>query len=325
MSLCKTAIRLYSNGRLPKRKMGIVLGYIGTNYHGMQYNEGVQTVESEVFRVLCATGCISSDNAVDFSKNSFSRATRTDKGVHALGNLLALKMQRFTQNLEEVTKELNAVLPEDIRVWGLVPVKKKFNARLMTSTRHYKYMLPTSLLSRHKNFKYDSEQQQRYAQLWKQFEGTHNFHNFTVGKQHTEGSSTRYLKALKVSPPFWVNDKEWVTIYLHGQSFLLHQIRKMVHFTVQCMRSEQDAHALLQKATSLEKMYIPLAPASNLYLQYPTFDGYNSQVNALGLEVPQLHIEYSQELRAFEHRLQETISRTDMTNYQQFLEEQEKA
>ncbi|KAL3228919.1 tRNA pseudouridine synthase 1 [Nakaseomyces bracarensis] len=315
------SVRMYCMGRLPKRRMGIILGYIGTAYHGMQYNEGVRTIEGEVFRALCASGCISPSNSDDIGKNSLSRATRTDKGVHALANLLTLKMQRYNEDLESLTREVNRQLPDQIRIWRFLPVKKKFTSRIMTSTRHYRYMLPTQLLSLDRNFIYDREHQERYARLWKLFEGTHNFHNFTIGKSSIHGSSSRFIKSIDISSPYFLNNTQWITISFHGQSFLLHQIRKMVHFTVQTMRTANSASQLLfEQATSDNKIHIPLAPATNLYLKYPTFEGYNAQINSLGLKVPELNFD-SLDLKPFEESIQSVMAHTDFTPYQTFLEE----
>lgn len=57
-----------------------------------------------------------------------------------------------------------------------------------------------------------------------EFEGVHNFHNYTVGKDFRDRSATRVMKELAVSEPFLVEGTEWVSITFLGQSFMLHQI-----------------------------------------------------------------------------------------------------
>jgi tRNA U38,U39,U40 pseudouridine synthase TruA len=38
----------------------------------------------------------------------------------------------------------------------------------------------------------------------------------------------RYIMTIDVSEPLYIDGSEWVSIKLHGQSFILHQIRKMI-------------------------------------------------------------------------------------------------
>ena len=60
------------------------------------------------------------------------------------------------------------------------------------------------------------------------YKGTHNYHNFTNGKDFKEANSNRYIMSFECSQPFIRQDTEWVSLKVHGQSFMLHQIRKMV-------------------------------------------------------------------------------------------------
>lgn len=48
-------------------------------------------------------------------KVSFMRAARTDKGVHAAGNVVSLK---FIGEDPDVVSKINSYLPDQIRVWG---------------------------------------------------------------------------------------------------------------------------------------------------------------------------------------------------------------
>lgn len=78
----------------------------------------------------------------------------------------------------------------------------------------------------------------------KSYEGSHNFYNFTVGKDFRDRSCQRVMRKLEVgtnyglyatifspdsmppqiSEPFVVNDTEYVSVSFLGQSFMLHQI-----------------------------------------------------------------------------------------------------
>lgn len=51
-----------------------------------------------------------------------------------------------------------------------------------------------------------------------------NFHNYTVGKPFNDRSVKRYMIRLDVRDPQVVGEIEWVSVQIHGQSFMLHQI-----------------------------------------------------------------------------------------------------
>lgn len=126
--------------RLPKRKVAVMVGYCGTGYCGMQFNPPNPTIEATLFKAFADAGAISQDNAKDIKKNGFMRAARTDKGVHAGGNLISLKLIIEDPNILE---KINDNLPEGIRVWDINRVNKAFDCRKMCSSRWYEYLLPT--------------------------------------------------------------------------------------------------------------------------------------------------------------------------------------
>lgn len=87
------------------------------------------------------------------------------------------------------------------------------------------------------------------------FLGTHNFHNFTVGQNYADKSNLRYMLSIQVdialhkdphhwsltkyqlSDPVIIGDTEWMSLSIHGQSFMLHQIRKMMSALILCCRT----------------------------------------------------------------------------------------
>ena len=71
------------------------------------------------------------------------------------------------------------------------------------------------------------------------YTGSHNFWNFTIGKEFGDRSCQRMMKRLEVTEPFMVNDTEWISLKFHGQSFMLHQIVRD-HASVPSMRCTSD-------------------------------------------------------------------------------------
>ncbi|EEP75960.1 hypothetical protein UREG_00807 [Uncinocarpus reesii 1704] len=126
--------------RRPKRKVAVLLGYSGTGYHGMQMSTKERTIEGEIFPALVAAGAISKANAMDPKKSSFVRCARTDKGVHAAGNVISLKLIIEDPDL---VKKVNDILSPQIRIWGIEPTNKGFSCYQFCDSRIYEYLIPT--------------------------------------------------------------------------------------------------------------------------------------------------------------------------------------
>ncbi|CAI5743733.1 unnamed protein product [Peronospora destructor] len=132
---------------LPKRRYGLWVAFCGKNYSGMQMNEGVSTIEAELERALYEAGGIAETNYGFLQKIGWSRAARTDKGVHAAGQLISVKLHAGGDVSAFVAK-VNAALPQDIQVMHMVIVSKNFNAKLMCDQRTYEYLAPTFIFGR---------------------------------------------------------------------------------------------------------------------------------------------------------------------------------
>ncbi|PWN31125.1 pseudouridine synthase [Jaminaea rosea] len=395
--------------RLPKRPVALLFGYCGVGYSGLQINPGVKTIEGDIFDVLCNAGCVSKDNAVNPNKVSLQRSARTDRGVHAAGNLLNMKCilnppVSPSGEMKPLIAYLNSQLPPLIRIWNIVKVQSSFNARSSCDSRYYQYLLPTyvflppkpgsAMWKMYKEWEkeeeegvgeeekrrlqqilyhpfwadayaaykekeekgpaakegegegeasaatatsaedptdvkvdsattdtapppaadtspfkadtirkrtyrlstdpspYGAELLPRLRTLWSTFLGTRNFHNFTVGKPFKDPSAKRVMKKMEISDPFIVDNTEYVSLTLHGQSFMLHQIRKMVGLIVMLARSPAPGPKLLNASlTTKDKIHVPKAPALGLLLNSPVFVGYNVKVRAHNAQLEKMHKE----------------------------------
>lgn len=135
----------------------MMAGYNGEGFSGSQKNQGVRTVEGVLEDTLFHLGYINHFNYGDLKKIGFSRATRTDKGVHALLNVFSAKLlipeikdkqSSFDEEkkFEELRAEINAALPPEIKVFCLAPVSQRFDSKNCTSHRVYSYFLPSYTL-----------------------------------------------------------------------------------------------------------------------------------------------------------------------------------
>ena len=114
------------------------------------------------------------------------------------------------------------------------------------------------------------------------FIGAHKFHNYTVDKSPKDASATRIIKSFNVnSTPIIINDTEWLSLKVHGQSFMMHQIRKMVSMVALIIRC--GCHdGRMQDSFMADRISIPKAPSLGLLLERPVFDAYNERLEQFG-------------------------------------------
>ncbi|OAA72317.1 tRNA pseudouridine synthase [Cordyceps fumosorosea ARSEF 2679] len=129
--------------RRPKRKVAVMIGYSGTGYKGMQVNGDEPTIERDLFQAFIKAGAISKANADDPRKSSLARCARTDKGVHAAGNVISLKL--IIED-EDIVDKINEALPAQIRIWGIQRTNNSFNCYQYCDSRFYEYLLPSYCL-----------------------------------------------------------------------------------------------------------------------------------------------------------------------------------
>ncbi|KAL0953754.1 hypothetical protein HGRIS_004943 [Hohenbuehelia grisea] len=79
-------------------------------------------------------------------------------------------------------------------------------------------------LRRKRAWRVSPEQVEQLREAGKKYEGTHNFHNFTVGSDFKDRSSQRHMKRIEFADPVVYGETEWISVLFHGQSFMLHQI-----------------------------------------------------------------------------------------------------
>jgi tRNA pseudouridine38-40 synthase len=109
------------------------------------------------------------------------------------------------------------------------------------------------------------------------YEGTRNYHNYTVQKSFFDPSAKRVVKSFVVNPdPILINGTEWLSLKVHGQSFMMHQIRKMVGMVALMVRCGCDPKRIVE-SYGPEKISIPKAPSLGLLLERPIFDSYNKR------------------------------------------------
>ncbi|XP_065100207.1 pseudouridylate synthase 1 homolog [Paramisgurnus dabryanus] len=271
----------------PKKKVALLMAYSGKGYYGMQRNaknSQFRTIEDELVSALIKAGCIPEGHGEEMKKMSFQRCARTDKGVSAAGQVVSLKLWM----IENILASIDAHLPPHIRILGYRRVTGGFNAKNNCDGRTYSYMLPTVAFSpkdfnqEDTSFRLTSETLLKVNCLFGLYKGTHNFHNFTSQKGPRDPSAKRYITHMSCGEPFVKQDAEFAVINVRGQSFMMHQIRKMIGLVIAVVKG-YVGEEVIERSWGEEKVDVPKAPGLGLVLERVHFDRYNKRYGGDGI------------------------------------------
>ena len=199
------------------KRVFMKIAYDGTNYCGWQIQINGITVEEVINREL--SNLLGEEIAV-------IGASRTDSGVHALGNVAVFDTETRIP-AEKICFALNQRLPDDIRILESKEVPSDFHPRYCNSTKTYQYQIlnrkipiPTKRLYTH--FVYmdlDIEKMQKAAEY---IVGEHDFKSFCSNRTQVE-NTVRCVHSLDIEKK---DDVIYITIT--GNGFLYNMVRIIV-------------------------------------------------------------------------------------------------
>ena len=205
------------------RRIRIKVAYDGTAYHGWQLQSNAVTIESELNRAI--SDLLGREVTV-------TGASRTDAGVHALGNIAVFDCDSPIP-AEKFAGAINARLPEDIRVVLSDEVSSDWHPRHQDCRKTYEYriragrcMLPTERLYSH--FTYNRLDVEAMKEASGYFAGEHDFASFCAAGSQAE-STVRTIYDIEVvafkESVFGIDPDKTVVIRVTGNGFLYNMVR----------------------------------------------------------------------------------------------------
>ncbi|KAA8537450.1 hypothetical protein F0562_026863 [Nyssa sinensis] len=295
--------------RYKRRKIAIFFAYCGVGYQGMQKNPGAKTIEGDLEEALFLSGAVPEHDRGHSKRYDWARSARTDKGVSAVGQVVS---GRFYIDPPGLIDRLHSNLSPQIRIFGYKRVTGSFNAKKFCDRRrsnsesgkeidndavhNESNVLQEPVVEEKRiegeldecrnrevkpvkgsGFCYGEKERERFNRILKQYVGTHNFHNFTTRIKAEDPSARRFIVSFDANITVTVEGIEFVKCEVVGQSFMLHQIRKLIGLAVAIMRNCAP-ETLIETALRQDvNINVPTAPEVGLYLDECFFTSYNQK------------------------------------------------
>lgn len=245
------------------KRIRLTVAYDGTEYHGWQIQDNAVTVEEVLAKALFAL----LGESVELIG-----ASRTDAGVHAMGNVVVFDTETKIPP-EKIAIALNHFLPEDIRVLKSEETPPDFHPRYCDSEKTYEYRIVNTpiqipLLQRYSYHVYHDlnvEDMQKAADM---IAGTHDFSAFcSAGSQVKSKIRTIYELDIRQNPIVSVNGGREIVLRVRGNGFLYNMVRIIAGTLIEVGIGRRSVDAVEEAVLTGERSKAgPTAPAQGLVL-----------------------------------------------------------
>lgn len=238
-------------------RMALLLEYHGQQFCGWQYQTGLRTVQGELQAGLSK---IANENI------QVVCAGRTDRGVHALGQVVHFDTQAV-RPMHGWLSGSNRYLAKDLVIRAIQPVPKTFHARFSAIRRSYRYTILNQTVRSalqeglmtcyHKPLDADAMHQAAQHLI-----GTHDFSALRA-KECQAKSPIRTLYDIRV----W-RHQQHVSIEVTANAFLHHMVRNIVGTLVKVGTGHQPTHWIAEVLHGRDRTKAGVtAPPDGLYLK----------------------------------------------------------
>ncbi len=230
------------------------VSYDGSCYSGFTKSLNKLTIQDEIEKAL-----ISIFSIYNFEPE-IKCASRTDAGVHAIGQLIVFSLPADKISCDKLIHIINSYLPLTIRFNSLIETDKSFSLYSSIESKEYVYLVSKNqlspFLSRYIWFFDYGDEFERLEKIVSLFKGEHNFSFLCKDAKKYKSTICRLFE----SNVFSLNDKSILAFYFKGNRFLYNMVRRLVGCTLTLATYINEP--LLEDFSSL---------ASPEYLRFTTF------------------------------------------------------
>ena len=246
----------------------IILEYDGTRYSGWQEQKNARTVMGEIRAAA---------QQVFGGAFEMQGAGRTDAGVHALGQVMHIKVaSEIRHSPDVIRRRLNDLLPADIAILSLDRAPRNFHARHDALARVYLYQISRRKQAFIKKYVWwvkdelDIEQMSKAASM---LVGRHDFLCFRASDPSRPGEST----IVEIEAAAIEAEQDIIQFRIAGSHFLWRMVRRVVGALVKVGKGEisvEDFGKLLDgRCDAALDVAAWTAPAAGLFLEEIRYNG----------------------------------------------------
>ena len=243
---------------MQKKTYKLIVAYDGSAYAGWQLQKGKQSVAQTMNHIF---------ERVFKTDIKVLGASRTDAGVHALGQVVRIKTD-LAIPAEKLQWAWNNSLPDDIQIRSLELIEDSFNpfCNVEQKTYYYYFFLdrPSPFMQRFGYYHVYPTDINLLRQALQIFVGTHDFSSF----RSSEDMRTDTVRTIDTITLEYFKRYNVYRITVKGQKFLRHMIRRIVGASLAIASRPGATLQLLQDV--LKKCdpghTLPNAPAKGLLL-----------------------------------------------------------
>lgn len=209
-------------------RLALKFAYDGKEFFGYARQPKLRTVEGEILRAF---------DKLKIPSLKFQSASRTDRGVSALGNVLAFNT---TFDKKGIIRALNSQV-KDIWFYGLKDAPQEFSPRYAAQRWYRYFMLKNNL---------NLAQMRKAAKL---FLGKHNFSSFA---KRSERNPIRKIDSFVVR-----KEAGFLVFDLKAESFLWEQVRRMLSAVEKAGLAELELEAIREALSNYKNLKLaPVQP-----------------------------------------------------------------
>lgn len=242
-----------------KKRYKLSIAYDGTEYSGWQIQPHSVSIQDLIQKALFF---------LTKEKTEVVGASRTDAGVHALGQIAHFSAEEM--DIVKLQNSLNGILPKDIRIKKVEPVSETFHARYCAKGKIYHYFLSNrsfqdpfdNKYSLHFPHKLDLDLLREGALL---FLGKHDFTSFA--NNHLIGAAA--AKPVKTITKLNIDllEENKIRFEFEADGFLYKMIRNIMGTLLEVATHKRNVESIKEIFAAKDRKKAGVAaPAKGLFL-----------------------------------------------------------